>query len=99
VKSTFSYQDTAGFTGIVGNNQTETGWAAGGGIEVKMSPSWSLKGEYQFIDLSSNSTGFERLTGPAAFDQRGSLQRVEFNTVRVGVNYYFNTPYEPLPLK
>jgi outer membrane immunogenic protein len=98
VRSAFSYQDTFGFTGIVGNNQTETGWAAGGGIEVKMSPSWSLKGEYQFIDLSSNSTGFAALT-PATFDQRGNVSRVEFNTVRVGVNYYFNTPYEPLPLK
>jgi outer membrane immunogenic protein len=99
VRSSFSYDDTNGFTGSVGNNQTRTGWTAGAGIEYKIAPSWSLKGEYQFIDLSSNTSGVNNLITPAGavapFTQRGK-DLVEFNTVRVGLNYYFNTPYEPL---
>jgi outer membrane immunogenic protein len=94
-------------TNIVSNNNTDTGWTAGGGVEFKISPSLSLKGEYQFISLGSHTTGTGLLTttGLAPCDTAGScghngnFKNVEFNTVRVGLNYYFNTPYQPLPLK
>jgi outer membrane immunogenic protein len=101
---TFTFADTSapiGFTGRASNSQTQTGWVAGAGIEYKITPSWSLKGEYQFIDLGSASQT-ALLTSPMAaaplYDQRGDTQ-IRFSTVRAGVNYYFNTPYEPLPLK
>jgi outer membrane immunogenic protein len=29
------------------------GWVLGGGIEYKLNPAWSLKGEYQFLDYTS----------------------------------------------
>ncbi len=97
--------------GRVSNSATNTGWTAGGGIEVKLSPSWSLKGEYQFIDLGTISAGPGAIVLPM---QAGALactatpkdclnhtasSDVSFNTVRVGLNYYFNAPPPPLPIK
>jgi outer membrane immunogenic protein len=75
------------------NSETLTGWVAGAGIEYKFGSNWALKGEYQFIDLGSFSTSSPLTT--TAYDVRGKTD-VAFNTVRVGINYYFNTPYEPL---
>jgi len=95
--TTYTYNDTFGTRGRVSDNSTRTGWTAGAGIEVKLSPSWTLKGEYQFIDLEPNSVAGP-LTLPLGYDLRGKSE-LEFNTVRVGVNYLFNAAYEPLPLK
>ena len=36
-------------------NSTLTGWVAGGGVELALSPSWSAKAEYQYIDLASTT--------------------------------------------
>ena len=96
----------------VSNSATNTGWTAGAGIEVKLSPSWSLKGEYQFINLGTISSGPGEIVIPGAVaptpcatpgDVRclhlTSSKDVDFHTVRVGVNYYFNAPQAPLPLK
>lgn len=125
VRTSYSYTDNAIlFNGtapflhtpqhaVVSNSATNTGWVAGAGIEVKLSPNWSLKGEYQYIDLGTISggpgqtsfgTGASAATPCAtAGDTRcrnltGSSD-VAFNTVRVGLNYYFNAPPPPLPLK
>jgi len=109
VNSSASYNDSVVsgtttvpfFHGRVSNSTTQTGWAAGAGIEQKISPSWSLRGEYQFVDLGTVSTGPGPLsigtTPVPTFQLRGD-SRVEFNTVRIGINYLFNAP-EPLPLK
>ncbi len=109
VTTSASYEDTTAGTPLnrarVSSSTTQTGWAAGAGIEQKISPSWSVKGEYQFVDLGTVSTGSAPLfnvqgaTPVAApnYQLRGN-SRVEFNTVRIGVNYLFNAP-EPLPLK
>ncbi|MGA7323475.1 MAG: outer membrane beta-barrel protein [Rhodomicrobium sp.] len=123
VKSGFSYTDNNTFRPMGApltpqfarftNSNTQTGWVAGAGIEYKIAPNWSLKGEYQFIDLGSATTRpSETFFGSSSVNPcatntasiscrtaRGHLSDVSFNTVRVGVNYYFNTPYEPLPLK
>jgi outer membrane immunogenic protein len=32
---------------------TADGWVAGGGVEYKFTPSWSVKGEYQHVELTS----------------------------------------------
>jgi outer membrane immunogenic protein len=97
----------------VSNSATNTGWTAGGGIEVKLSPSWSLKGEYQYINLGTISAGPGEITIPTSQTNNVSpcakggsdclnltgSKDVAFNTVRVGLNYYFNAPPPPLPLK
>ena len=74
--------------GVGKSSETQTGYAVGGGIEYKISPAWSLKGEYQFINLDASNT-----TGPLGFTGSDSS---ELHTVRVGVNYHLGGGYEPL---
>ncbi|MGA7323538.1 MAG: outer membrane beta-barrel protein, partial [Rhodomicrobium sp.] len=62
----------------------------GGGIEYKINPAWSLKGEYQYVDF-----GTAKLTDAANAVTTNSLD-TNFHTVRVGVNYHFGGGYEPL---
>ena len=76
-------------------NRTDVGFAVGGGIEYKFTPAWSVKVEYQFIDLGS-----EELMGTApAFGGISTFTNgldETYNTVRVGVNYHVVPTYEPL---
>ncbi len=88
-------------------NSTLTGWVVGGGVELALSPSWSAKAEYQYIDLSStalaaaNSTTYQtgNLELPVTHTDSGA-SAIKFdhtyNTVRLGLNYRFNQVYEPL---
>jgi outer membrane immunogenic protein len=96
VKTSFSFEDSAGNHGRVSNSQTNTGWVAGAGVEYKIAPNWSLKGEYQFIDLGTESVAGPLAPPAANHSLRGFEKNVEFNTVRVGLNYSFNAHYEPL---
>jgi outer membrane immunogenic protein len=98
VKSDFAFEDSTGNNGRVSNSSTATGWVAGAGAEYKIAPNWSFKGEYQFVDLGSESFTAP-LVLPADHSLRGAEKSVEFHTVRLGFNYYFNAPYEPIPLK
>lgn len=67
----------------------QTGYALGGGVEYKFNPAWSLKAEYQYIDLGhGNATN-------ARGDYIATLDR-KIDMVRIGVNYHFNAPHEPL---
>ena len=90
----FAYGDvrqSAVYNGIsLGANGTQTGWVAGGGIEYKVTPAWSLKGEYQYIDL-----GAEKLTDSANVPATNSLD-TSFQTVRLGLNYRFGGSSDPL---
>jgi outer membrane immunogenic protein len=77
-------------------DDTLTGYAVGGGIEHKLSPNWSLKAEYQYIDLGQYSTG-KGVTpggGPTSFRVRDV--DADFHTVRAGLNYHFGSTYESL---
>jgi outer membrane immunogenic protein len=64
-------------TGGIKESNTHVGWAGGGGMEVGLTPNWSAKAEYLFVDLSNQryvlfgNTGFES------------------NILRFGVNYRF----------
>ncbi len=75
---------------LLSNSSTQAGWVAGGGVEYKISPAWSLKGEYQYIDLGS-----EKLSDAANAVTTNSLD-TSFQTVRFGVNYRFGGSAEPL---
>ncbi len=76
---------------VFASNTTQTGYAVGGGIEYKFTPAWSLKAEYQYIDLGS-----EKLTDSLG-NTTGPLD-TNFQTARVGLNYRFGGGggYEPL---
>jgi outer membrane immunogenic protein len=72
---------------------TQTGYVLGGGVEYKINPAWSLKGEYQYIDLgSSNLSGFDA-TGAPVEANHGTTN---LQTVRLGLNYHFNSGPDPL---
>ncbi|MGA7327031.1 MAG: outer membrane beta-barrel protein [Rhodomicrobium sp.] len=74
---------------------TATGYVVGGGVEYMISPRWSLKAEYQFIDLGSYKLSSPEVP-PSGFAFSTNKIDNTFNTVRVGVNYHFGPSYEPL---
>ncbi|MGO8953831.1 MAG: outer membrane protein [Rhodomicrobium sp.] len=67
---------------------TQTGWVAGAGVEYKLTPNWSGKVEYQYLDLSASD--WKHVLG------LGNETDTQVHTIRVGVNYFFNTAYAPL---
>jgi outer membrane immunogenic protein len=83
--------DTFGFVAAGSDKHTRTGWVAGGGIEWAFAPNWSVKGEYQYIDLGRrNLTIAERtVAGGATAFAISSTARTELHTGRIGINYRF----------
>ncbi len=77
----------------VRNNDIQTGYMLGGGIEYKFSTNWSLKGEYQYINLGNSSLTGTDTTGAAV---RTNDLDTNFHTARVGLNYHLGGGYEPL---
>jgi outer membrane immunogenic protein len=81
---------------LVSSSSTRTGWVAGAGIEWMFAPNWSLKGEYQYIDLGTVTQTASAFADPATDGPEGTtaVRRVHetFNTVRIGVNYHFGGP-------
>lgn len=76
-------------------NDVSTGWVVGGGVEYKIAPAWSVKGEYQFIDLGRNDP--ESAAGVKLSSFPGVIVHDdEFHTIRFGVNYHFGQDYAPL---
>jgi outer membrane immunogenic protein len=75
--------------GIAYNVSNEsTGWVAGAGIEWAFAPRWSLKSEYQYIQLGKNDP-VSPLSGPFSSFPGTTLHNDAFSTFRVGVNYKF----------
>jgi outer membrane immunogenic protein len=109
VTSTTAPLATSGATAAVDSrNANLTGWVVGGGVEVALSPSWSAKAEYQYIDLGSTNLSAPTslsYTLPDTLAARADLGSASvkidhtYNTVRLGLNYRINQAPEPLPLK
>ncbi len=76
----FAYGDVQVFN----QNNTRTGWTAGGGVEWMFMPNWSAKAEYLYTDLSSGGQ-----TGTYGWNF-GNNRHPQLNVVRAGVNYHFN---------
>jgi outer membrane immunogenic protein len=71
-------------TGSASIGATNWGWTAGGGIETALSPNWSLKGEYLYVDLG-------RVSGQVLFNGGANVatisSQVRNHLFRLGVNY------------
>jgi len=70
---------------------TATGYAVGAGVEYKFNPAWSIKGEYQYINLGTNDPT-NPAGAPYSFVGGGGFATVrddEFHTLRLGLNYKF----------
>jgi outer membrane immunogenic protein len=70
---------------------TKTGWTAGGGIEWNFFSNWTVKGEYLYADLGSQTTSVTYFTPPPP-GIPGSVtfqNNDRYHIVRFGVNYIF----------
>jgi outer membrane immunogenic protein len=65
---------------IVGSTEHKThfGWAAGAGMEVGLTPSWSMRVEYLFVDLAARP-----------YTVTGARNGFESGVLRLGINYRF----------
>jgi outer membrane immunogenic protein len=64
--------------GPVGESQTHTGWTIGAGVEVGLTPNWSAKAEYLYVELSDQ-----------AYVLTGINNGLQSSVFRLGVNYRF----------
>lgn len=65
---------------------TRVGWTAGAGIEHALTPNWTVKTEYLYVDLGSTTVthGTTLFNVPVTFQ---SHQDDRFHLVRAGLNY------------
>jgi outer membrane immunogenic protein len=73
-----------GPAGVISEKHWHWGFAAGGGVEVKITQDWSAKVEYLYVGLQDKS--YFNPAPSVAFPSNQNL-RVDDHIVRVGVNY------------
>ncbi len=73
-----AYGELNGTLSGLEENKTHVGWAGGAGMEVGMTPNWSARVEYLYMDLSSR-----------AYTITGVTNGFQSNMLRLGVNYHF----------
>ncbi len=64
-------------------NTTRNGWTIGAGAEYMLSPSWSAKIEYAYLDFGTDGYGFGIPPGGV-----GANINTQVHEVKVGVNYH-----------
>jgi hypothetical protein len=93
VRDAFVMTDTFGFTAANAGSNGRTGYTIGGGIEWMFLPNWSIKGEYQYIDLRHGpraaATEFAGGLGTAFVISTPFAPRLQMHTARIGLNYHF----------
>jgi OOP family OmpA-OmpF porin len=90
----FSGTSTAAFRGS--KNGVETGWTVGSGTEYAVSPQFSIKAEYLYVDLGSLGYNARNQTVGSFLTNHISVDNNE-HIFRVGLNYHFNQPPPPPP--
>jgi outer membrane immunogenic protein len=75
-----------------GSSSTKVGWTIGGGVEFAAAFNWTVKAEYLYVDLGTQS--FNDNLGAFGFPGASFTHQVRLteNIGRVGVNYHFNAP-------
>jgi outer membrane immunogenic protein len=89
----FSLTCNASSTCLTGSSSSvATGWTAGGGLEYAFMPKWTVKAEYLYVSLASNSvteTALQPVGASAPSSFNANYSRTNFNVARAGVNYRF----------
>jgi outer membrane immunogenic protein len=67
---------------------TRFGWTVGGGIEYALSPNWSVKAEYNYMDFGSQNYTFTYAANPAALVERWDISQ-QVHIAKFGINYRF----------
>ncbi|MEP9348447.1 outer membrane beta-barrel protein [Xanthobacter sp. KR7-225] len=84
------------YAGQFTGTQTRTGWTAGGGVEMALTPQFSVKAEYAFLDFGESDATLVK--GPDRLDAQTSASA---QMVKLGLNYRpFGAPLPgagPLP--
>ncbi len=76
-------------TGMIASaSGTDSGWAAGGGVEWIFAPQLTFKVEYLHFEFDNVGRDFSYPGFPTAF--RHTVSDASTDTIRVGVNYLFN---------
>ncbi len=90
--------DSANFDSqSVTSDKTLTGYTIGGGAEYAISPVWSIKAEYQYLDLGSTSLTASAVAQAEVDHADGALKvDHQYHTFRLGMNYHITPAYEPL---
>lgn len=68
----------AGSTGM-------SGWTAGAGVEGRLAPRWTFRGEYLYIDLGNRSVFTDNIGGSYFIEGLSVRSQI----LRLGVNYHF----------
>jgi len=70
------------------NTRTSAGWTVGAGLEWMLAPRWSVKAEYLYVDLGSQSSTITYTYGANTSTLTSSVRNHE-NIARAGINYHF----------
>lgn len=93
LSTNFNYRDLNSFTGYGNWTQSENkvGWAAGAGVEWRLSKTWSVKAEYLYVSFGSiTASGNIVTTTPVAYSNAISTSAdLTAQIARLGVNYKF----------
>jgi len=74
-----------------GDEETRVGWTAGAGVEWAITPAWSVKAEYLYVDLGTMTCQQQIVVGGAGCSALTTTDvRFQVHTVRAGINYRFN---------
>jgi outer membrane immunogenic protein len=74
-------------TTATSSTHMSAGWTAGAGVEWKLTPVWSVKAEYLYAELGSQSNTIVYTYGPFTSSLTSTVQREKDNIVRFGINY------------
>jgi outer membrane immunogenic protein len=97
VKHSMRFVDNTNFGAQDNSSESKRGYVVGGGVEHMLSCCWSVKLEYQYINLGAEDwsapltfPGFVAGGGAATvFRENIAKDDIDFHTVRVGLNYKF----------
>ena len=94
-KTDTSVTGTAGATtATLSGSETRSGWTVGAGAEYALTPNWSVKVEYDYLDFGTESVSRTVDTSTTGTPAVGSAQLRDANShiqlVEVGLNYRFN---------
>jgi outer membrane immunogenic protein len=71
------------------SSNTATGWTAGAGAEYGFMKNWTLKVEYLYVDLGSNTFTETLANASGTSSINASFSPTQFHIVRGGINYRF----------
>lgn len=88
---TYTNATTESPGGVASNGPQEQasallGWTAGGGVEWKFVPNWSLQGQYLYADLGNMHQAFN---GSGTTEYQTQSASLTENVVTAGINYHF----------